>query len=216
MNGCFITLEGIEGVGKTTHTPMLAEFLRKQGFIVLTTREPGGTELGEQVRELLLQGPPMRADTELLLMFAARAEHLQQVILPALANGQWVICDRFTDASYAYQGAGRGMALERIAQLETWVQGSLRPDLTLLLDVEAEIGLQRVRRRYSWEERAEADRFEQEQLAFFQKVRKGYLALAAAQPYRYRTIDAALPMEEVAMQLQEIVYEFVKDALKRH
>ncbi|OQW93133.1 MAG: dTMP kinase [Beggiatoa sp. IS2] len=216
MNGCFITLEGIEGVGKTTHTPMLVEFLREQGLTVLSTREPGGTELGEQVRDLLLQGPPMRGDTELLLMFAARAEHLQQIILPALANGQWVVCDRFTDASYAYQGAGRGVALERIAQLETWVQGNLRPDLTLLLDVDAEIGLQRVRRRYSWEERIEADRFEREQLTFFQKVRKGYLALAAAQSYRYRTIDATLPVEEVATQLQDVVYEFVMNALKRH
>lgn len=191
--GLFICLEGIEGVGKSTQLSGLSQYLRDRGIEVVTTREPGGTALGEAIRGLLLSRdyPAMHEDTELLLMFAARAEHLRRVILPALERGAWVISDRFTDATYAYQGGGRGIALERIERLETWVQGDFRPDLCLLLDLDPESGLRRARKR------GDADRFEQETLDFFDRVRAMYLSRAKACPHRHVVIDASQPVEVV-------------------
>ena len=191
--GRFITLEGSEGVGKTSNLAFMEQHLRAAGRDVVVTREPGGTPVGEQIRTLLLDpaNQAMVSDCELLLMFAARAQHLQEVILPAVTRGAWVLCDRFTDATYAYQGGGRGIDAARIAELESWVQGGLRPDLTLLLDLSVEIGLARAG------ERGAPDRFEQEQRAFFERVRQSYLDQAAAQPGRYRVIDAGQPLEVV-------------------
>ncbi|MCS3902639.1 dTMP kinase [Methylohalomonas lacus] len=185
--GLFITLEGVEGVGKSTQIKHVADWFRKQGREVLTTREPGGSRAGEAIRQILLRhnDVAISAETELLLIFAARAQHLIEMIRPALAAGQVVVCDRFTDASYAYQGAGRGMAVEQIAQLEQWVQEDLRPDLTLLLDAPVELGLERAGRRSS------ADRFEAETLAFFQAVREAYLDIARGEPERVVVIDAS-------------------------
>lgn len=186
----FISLEGSEGAGKTTQLNAISECLQRHGIQHIKTREPGGTLVGEQLRTLLLK-QDMHRDTELLLMFAARAEHVQSVIRPALQAGKWVLCDRFSDASYAYQGGGRGMDWQRIAVLENWVQAELRPDLCLVFDVPVEIGLQRARGR------AALDRFEQEQQGFFERVRQTYLARAQAAPERYRVIDASLPIDEV-------------------
>jgi len=193
----FITVEGTEGVGKSSNIAFIQEKLQQAGIDVIATREPGGTQLGEEVRELLLdhRHSGMSADAELLLMFAARAQHIEQVIKPALTNGQWVLCDRFTDATYAYQGGGRGISNERIATLETWVQGTLRPDVTVLLDLPVEIGLARAG------ERGVADRFEKEQQTFFEQVRNSYLAQAKRAPERYRIIDASRTLEEVQQQL---------------
>jgi len=198
VTGVFITLEGGEGAGKSTQLAVLCEWLCARGVPLIQTREPGGTALGEQLRSLLLS-ERMDSDTELLLMFAARAEHLQQVIRPALAQGTWVVCDRFTDATYAYQGGGRGIADARIAVLETWVQGDLQPDLTLLLDVPVAQGLQRI------QQRAALDRFEQEQQAFFEAVRGAYLARAASAPARYRVIDASGTVAEVSARLRAVL-----------
>ncbi|MBE0510951.1 MAG: dTMP kinase [Chromatiales bacterium] len=205
MRGRFITLEGSEGSGKSTNLAWVHRYLKEAGIPVALSREPGGTPLGEQIRELLLDArqTAMHSDTELLLMFAARAQHLHQLILPALERGEWVLCDRFTDASYAYQGYGRGIPLARIAQLEDWVQGRLRPDLTLFLDLPVALGLQRAG------ERGEADRFEREQLDFFERVRQGYLAQAAKDPARYRIIDAALPLGQVQQQLGEVLASWI-------
>jgi len=200
----FITLEGIEGVGKTTQLAYLSDFLQQQHIPHVTTREPGGTELGEKLRTLLLSEINLGYDGELLLMFAARAEHIQQVIRPALARGEWVLCDRFSDASYAYQGTGRGIAYERIAQLEQWVQGDLRPDLTLLLDAPVTIGLERVQQR-----RPSTDRFEREQDFFFEKVRQGYLKLVNLHPHRYKVIDAAMSLEKVTEQVFSIINQLI-------
>lgn len=203
MTGRFITLEGPEGAGKTTQLALIKAYLEAAGRAVVTTREPGGTVLGEQLRELLL-GPrpePMTADSELLLLFAARAEHLARVIHPALARGAWVLCDRFTDATYAYQGAGRGIPSGRIGQLETWVQGRLRPDLTLLFDLPVTQGLARAARR------SPRDRFEREDLAFFERVRAGYRARAAQQPDRHRLLDASRPLAEVSVDVRRILDE---------
>jgi len=196
--GVFITVEGGEGAGKSTHLAFIERWLRNHGRDLIVTREPGGTSLGEQIRKLLLQreGEPMAEDTELLLMFAARAEHLKKVIEPALAKGQDVLCDRFTDATYAYQGGGRGVAVDRIATLEDWVQGARRPDLTLLLDLPVEIGMARV------ENRGERDRFEQETRQFFEKVRAAYLARAKDIPERIRVIDAAQSLASVESQIE--------------
>lgn len=193
MTGLFITLEGPEGAGKSTNREYLAERLREQGIDVLLTREPGGTPLAERIRELLLDpsDEPMAADTELLLVFAARAQHLQQVIRPALARGCVVLCDRFTDATYAYQGGGRGLSVERIAQLEQFVQGELHPDLTLIFDLPVEIGLARAAAR------GRLDRFEQEGRGFFEAVREAYLQRAAQAPQRYRVLDAGQSLAQV-------------------
>jgi len=199
--GCFITVEGTEGVGKSSNIAFIQATLQQAGIEVVATREPGGTELGEEVRELLLdhRHSGMSSDAELLLMFAARAQHIEQVIKPALAKGQWVLCDRFTDATYAYQGGGRGISNERIAALETWVQGSLRPDITVLLDLPVEIGLARAGARGA------ADRFEKEQQAFFEQVRNAYLAQAKKAPERYRIIDASRTLDEVQQQIADVL-----------
>ncbi|HEY5789111.1 MAG TPA: dTMP kinase [Gammaproteobacteria bacterium] len=197
--GRFITVEGGEGAGKSTNLAFVAERVAAAGHRVQVTREPGGTPLGEEIRGLLLghRDGGMAGDSELLLMFAARAEHLAQVIRPALAAGTWVVCDRFTDATYAYQGGGRGVDLQRIARLEALVQGELRPDLTLLLDLDVADGLARAGRRGT------ADRFEAETAAFFARVRACYLERAAAEPQRFRVIDAGLPLAEVQARIAE-------------
>ena len=194
----FISFEGTEGVGKTTLIRSLYAYFQQQGREVILTREPGGTPLGETLRTLLLH-EDMDLNTEALLMFAARNEHLQTKILPALQEGMWVICDRFTDASYAYQGYGRGLPLERIAALETWVQGSLRPDYVLLFDLEISTGMARAQAR------GKADRFEQEQVAFFERIRTGYLKRAQQAPDRYPIIDASQSLPEVQQQLQYVL-----------
>jgi dTMP kinase len=200
MTPRFITLEGPEGGGKSTNQGFVRDWLRQRACQVLTTREPGGTPLGESIRGLLLDPDGgMAADTELLLMFASRAEHLAARILPALQSGQWVVCDRFTDATYAYQGGGRGIPNARIAALETWVQGDLRPDLTLVLDVPGEIGDQRVA------ERGARDRFEQERAEFFARVRQSYLDLARLAPERYYVIDAGAPLAQVQQDIARVL-----------
>lgn len=201
MSGRFITVEGIEGAGKSTQLAVIRECLLRAGHAVIMTREPGGTALGEEIRSLLLahRQEGMALDTETLLMFAARAEHLDRVIRPALAAGQWVLCDRFTDATYAYQGGGRGLSAARIAALEDWVQGALRPDLTLLFDLPVAVGLQRVGQRGA------ADRFEREALEFFERVRAAYLERAAADPGRYRIVAADAPLGEVRAEIERLL-----------
>jgi dTMP kinase len=205
MRGRFITLEGSEGSGKSTNLNHIHQRLQQAGIDVVLTREPGGTPLGEAIRALLLdhRQQAMASDTELLLMFAARAQHLNELIIPSLEAGKWVLCDRFTDATYAYQGAGRGIDNERIALLEQWVQGALRPDLTLFLDLPVTQGLARAGAR------AELDRFEREEIAFFERVRQGYLSQAAAQPQRYRVVDAAPPLPQVQAQLDRIIHDYL-------
>jgi dTMP kinase len=199
--GKFITLEGGEGAGKSTNAHWIADYLRAKGKTVLVTREPGGTEVAEVIRGVLLSPelPGMNSDTELLLMFAARNEHLQKKILPALGQGTWVICDRFTDATYAYQGYGRGISLQRIAELETWVQGDLRPDYVILFDLDVATGMARAQAR------GQADRFEQEHADFFARIRNGYQARAAAVPARYPQIDAGQTLEQVRAQLEQLL-----------
>lgn len=208
MAAKFITVEGIEGVGKSTNIAWLQQILDQRGIPYIMTREPGGTALGETLRGVLLdhRNTEMATDTELLLMFAARAQHLAQVIQPALTAGTWVVCDRFTDATYAYQGGGRGVSTSRIAELEQWVQGELRPDLTLLLDAPVELGLSRAAGRNQG-----ADRFEREQAEFFDKVRASYLQMAEAQAQRYRVIDASQPLEAVQAQLAATMNRFLAD-----
>ncbi len=194
----FITFEGVDGAGKSTHLSWFAETLRARGIDVLLTREPGGTPLGERLREILLS-EPMHAETEALLMFAARREHIEQVIQPALARGTWVISDRFSDASFAYQGGGRGLDTGKLEQLEQWTHGGFQPDLTLLFDIPVEIARQRLSNNQS------LDRFEQEQAVFFEKVRKAYLDRYAKAPQRFALIDAAQPLEQVKASLEHIV-----------
>nr|WP_262925753.1 dTMP kinase [Pseudomonas chlororaphis] len=204
----FITLEGPEGAGKSTNREYLAERLRAAGIEVVLTREPGGTPLAERIREVLLTPGEevMNADTELLLVFAARAQHLATVIRPALARGAVVLCDRFTDSTYAYQGAGRGLSLERIEALESFVQGELRPDLTLVFDLPVDVGLARASAR------GRLDRFEQEGQAFFQKVRQAYLTRAAAAPQRYCLVDAAQPLARVQQSLDALLPQLLERA----
>ncbi|MCU7923627.1 MAG: dTMP kinase [Candidatus Thiodiazotropha sp. (ex Dulcina madagascariensis)] len=203
--GHFITVEGGEGAGKSSNLAFIQTLLEAAGKRVLFTREPGGTPLGEAIRELLLghKHTGMADDTELLLMFAARAEHLQRKILPALEQGAWVLCDRFTDASFAYQGAGRGIADDRIALLERFVQGELRPDLTLLLDLPVEIGMERAGNR------SQPDRFEREEVSFFEMVREGYLRIAAREPERVRVIDASPALEVVQQQIADVIQAYL-------
>ena len=200
MKGKFITVEGIEGVGKTTNLEYLQQLICAAGKELVVTREPGGTPLGEAIRGLLLDPhyTGMDPDCELQLMFAARAEHLAKVIRPAIEAGKWVLCDRFTDATYAYQGGGRGLDTDKIAALEQLVQGDFRPDLTLLLDVPVEIGLARAGNRSA------PDRFEQEQVEFFERVRQAYLDMARTHDGRYRVIDASQPLEAVQVQLASV------------
>ena len=200
MPGLFITLEGIDGAGKSTHLEWLVRYFKTRNRPVLATREPGGTPLGDAVRALLLQSEhPIHPETEVLLLFAARREHLDRVILPALAEGNIVVCDRFTDATFAYQGAGRGVSSARLEVVEQWVQGGLQPDLTLFFDVPVEVGRQRMAR-----ERA-PDRFEREPADFFERVRAGYMDRAARAPARFRVIDATRSVAEVQKELEEIV-----------
>jgi dTMP kinase len=205
MRGMFITVEGIEGVGKTTNMEYLQQTITAAGRELVVTREPGGTPLGEAIRGLLLdpQYKGMDPDCELQLMFAARAEHLDKVIRPAIEAGRWVLCDRFTDATYAYQGGGRGLDTGKIAALEQLVQGDFRPDLTLLLDVPVEVGLARAGNRSA------PDRFEQEKVDFFERVRQAYLDMAASHDGRYRVIDASRSLTRVQEQLAEVLREFL-------
>jgi dTMP kinase len=200
MNGKFITIEGIEGVGKTTNIGFIRKLMSRAGKDFIVTREPGGTPLGEAIRGLLLdpEYSGMDPGCELQLMFAARAEHLAKVIWPAIAAGRWVLCDRFTDATYAYQGGGRGIAAEKIARLEQWVQGDFRPDITVLLDVPVAVGLERAGNR------GLLDRFEQETVDFFERVRHAYLDMAGRYSERYRVVDASQPLDQVQRQLEEV------------
>jgi dTMP kinase len=195
--GLFLTLEGAEGVGKSTNIEYITQYLERRGIEYVLTREPGGTALAEKIRDLLLavHEEPMSELTELLLVFAARAQHLDKVIQPALSKGKWVVCDRFTDATFAYQGAGRGLSVETIGQLQLLVQGELRPDLTLILDLDPEIGLARASNR------GELDRFELEQQSFFRHVRQSYLDIAQAEPERCKVIDASKPLTDVKLDL---------------
>jgi dTMP kinase len=201
--GIFITIEGGEGVGKSTNIDAIKSFLDEKGVAFIQTREPGGTLLAEKLRALLLEehGEEFDSTAELLLMFAARAQHLNTLIRPALDRGTWVLCDRFTDATYAYQGGGRQLDNKLIAQLETLVQRDLRPDLTIILDLDPEAGIERARLR------GELDRFEQEQLAFFQRVRASYLEIAENEPGRCAVVDASRPVEEVRAAVQQILQE---------
>jgi len=206
MPGLFITLEGIDGAGKSTHLKWLVEYFQTRDRAVLATHEPGGTPLGDAVRALLLQSEhPIHPETEALLLFAARREHLARVILPALAEESVVLCDRFTDATFAYQGAGRGVSRARLEALEQWVQGGVQPDLTLFFDVPVEVGRQRMARERP------LDRFEREPADFFERVRAGYLERAARAAARFRVIDAARPVAEVQSEPEEIfsVYWFI-------
>lgn len=198
-------MEGGEGVGKSTNMAYLEEHLKKQGVELVVTREPGGTSLGEGVRGLLLQPreEAVAPAAELLLIFAARAQHISEVIEPALAAGKWVLCDRFTDATYAYQGGGRQLPITMVRELENLVQGELRPDYTLLLDAPVEVGMSRARGR------GELDRFEQEQTEFFERVRRTYLMLAQESSGRYHLVDASRPLEDVEQQLQQLCGELI-------
>ena len=202
--GKFITIEGTEGVGKSTHLAFIAEFLRRQGKTVITTREPGGTAVAERIREILLHSEQgtLSDRCELLLMFAARASHLDELILPALERGDWVVCDRFTDATYAYQGGGRGLADDAIAELETWVLKSLVPDLTILLDAPLEITAKRRR------DRGLTDRFEREKIDFFTRVHSKYHDIAARNPERVKLVDAAAAIDIVQQDLAGILETF--------
>ena len=195
--GFFITVEGTEGVGKTTNIEFIREWFSQRNIDYVATREPGGTPLAEEIRNVLLQprNETVCDTAELLLVFAARAQHLEQVIKPNLAAGKWVLCDRFTDATYAYQGGGRGLSTETIAQLESLVQNTLRPDAVILLDVPVEVGLARASAR------SELDRIENEKASFFEKVRQAYIQRAALDPERYFIIDASKPLEAVQSQI---------------
>lgn len=197
MQARFITFEGGEGAGKSSNLAVVAQWLRDKGVEVITTREPGGTDYAERIRELLLQPSDemISADTELLLVFAARAQHMAEKILPALARGCWVLSDRFTDATYAYQGGGRGLSVKKIAQLEQLVQGKVRPDLTLLFDIPVSLGMERAGKRGA------LDRIEQESMTFFERIRQCYLDRAAAEPARMAVLDASRTLDAVQTQL---------------
>jgi dTMP kinase len=205
--GIFITLEGGEGAGKSTVLTYVRDWLVGAGHAVQMTREPGGTALGERVRDILLHAKDIEIspDTETLLMFAARAEHLARVVRPAMDQGVIVLCDRFTDATYAYQGGGHGVAMERIAALETWVQGDLRPDLTLLLDVPVSTGLERAATRHS-----APDRFESRERDYLERVRQTYLVRAEREPQRVCVIDASQTVERVEHDIEVVLQEFFR------
>jgi dTMP kinase len=210
--GLFITIEGGEGVGKSTNLSFLSKYLTDSGIDVVVTREPGGTQIGEQIRELLLQVrlENMDAMSELLLIFAARAQHLYEIIEPALGAGRWVLCDRFTDATYAYQCGGRGIQRGTVQCLESLVQGELRPDYTLLLDVPVAVGMARAR------DRGNLDRFEQETWNFFERVRSSYLEQAKGNGSRFRLIDASLSLDEVQHELLKVGKELISNwAMRR-
>ena len=199
--GKFITLEGGEGVGKSTNLDFIKDHLQQHNITVELTREPGGTVLAEKIRQLLLDtnSEPISEQAELLLMFAARSQHIKQVIEPALSHGKWVLCDRFTDATYAYQGGGRNMSISTIEWLENLVQGSLRPDLTLLLDAPVEVGMARARKR------GEFDRFEAEKITFFEQVRRAYLVQAELHPERIKLIKANQPLLDVQRAIVDVL-----------
>lgn len=204
--GLFLTIEGGEGVGKSTNIKYMTQALKGKGVDLVATREPGGTKLAENIRQILVQVQDETVGnlTELLLMFAARAQHIEQVIEPALAAGKWVLCDRFTDATYAYQCGGRGMSRRVVSQLEQLVQGELRPDYTLLLDAPIDTGMARAR------ERGELDRFEREDQDFFQRVRSTYLDMAQQSSGRFHVIDASLPLLDVQKCVDEICQELLE------
>ena len=203
MRGKFITLEGIDGAGKSTHLRRIARFLRGRGLKVQVTREPGGTAAGEKLRRMVLGGVRgLHPETETLLMFAARREHLAQVIRPALAAGRWILCDRFTDATYAYQAAGSGVSWKKIGVIERWVQEGLQPDLTILFDVSPAVGRQRAGRRRN------PDRFEREKIRFYQRVRRAYLRRARQHPRRIRVIDSSGSLPEVNKELEELLLSY--------
>lgn len=206
VQGKFITVEGQDGAGKSTNIEVIESVLRQHNIDYVHTREPGGTELGERLRGLLLNdNDAMIGDTaELLIIFAARAQHLDDVIKPALAAGKWVLCDRFTDATYAYQGGGRELDVQTIAALETLVQGTLRPDLTVLLDVPVAVGEERA------DNRGEPDRFEQQQQSFKQRVRTCYLARASDEPARFRVVDASLALDQVQAQVEQVLVDYIQ------
>lgn len=210
--GLFITVEGGEGVGKSTNMAFLEGHLREQGIELVVTREPGGSLLGEDIRAMLLQlrEEPVSPMAELLLIFAARAQHISECIEPALATGKWVLCDRFTDATYAYQSGGRGLDSGIVRRLESLVQGQLRPDVTLLLDAPVDIGMARARGR------GELDRFEQEQKEFFERVRRTYRQLARESSGRYRVIDASQPLADVQRQLLKVCRDLLSCHSARH
>ena len=203
--GRFITLEGIEGAGKSTQRDLVRACIEEAGYNVVLTREPGGAPIAERVRALLLDpaNRGMAPDAELLLMFAARAEHLSATILPALDSGAWVVCDRFTDATYAYQGGGRGLPRERISVLEDFVQGPLRPDLTLLFDVPAALGIERAKGRSA------PDRFESEALGFFERAREVYLDRAHRAPERFAVLDASRDLDSVVIAVRAAIEGFI-------
>lgn len=205
MSSAFVTLEGTEGVGKSTNLAYLEQLLVAAGEKVVVTREPGGTRLGERIRQWVLKGDhaDLSAEVEALLMFAARAQHLDEVIRPALADGAWVLCDRFTDATIAYQGGGRGAAIELLEQLKEAVQRGLEPDLTLLFDAPVEVGIERIANRAP-------DHFEREDRAFFDRVRTTYLELAERYPERIKRIDAAQPLDIVKQELSAHLNELLK------
>jgi dTMP kinase len=207
VRGAFITIEGIEGVGKTSSLAAIERYLTASGFRPRSTREPGGTAFGERLREQLLNGAheePVAPEAEALLMFAGRAQHLARVIVPALERGDWVVCDRFTDATFAYQGGGRGVDLGLLECLRTGVQRGLEPDLTLLLDAPVEVGRARIAAR-------ELDHFEREQSAFFERVRAAYLELADRYPERIKRIDAARPKDDVERQIETVLAPFIEE-----
>ena len=199
--GKFITIDGVEGAGKSTQIDFIRDYLSNKGINVILTREPGGTELGEKIRELLLspETKSMHSETELLLMFAARNEHVHRKIMPALAQGDWVLSDRFTDASYAYQGGGRGLDINRIAQLEQWVLQDFIPDMTLLLDVPVELGMSRI------ESRGKKDRIELEAMDFFNRVRESYIDRSKQFPDRIKLIDSSQTVEFTTQQIKAVL-----------
>ena len=202
MKGKFITFEGIDGAGKSSHVEWLADLLRQRGLTVQVTREPGGTSLGEKLRELLLN-EPMHLETETLLMFAARREHLDKLIIPALNRGEWVVCDRFSDATYAYQGGGRGLDRSKCQQLEHWVHADVQPDLTLLFDLPLEVA----RERIALASRV-LDRFEQERADFHERVRQAYHERAHSHPHRVRVIDANRSLDDIRKSLEDIISSY--------
>ncbi len=207
--GRFITVEGTEGVGKSTNMAFVKQWLEDKGHDVIHTREPGGTPFAEEIRELLLSNrdEKVNGQTELLLMFAARCQHVYQKIQPALAQGTWVLCDRFTDASFAYQGAGRGLGFDKLRELEQWSLQGFKPDLTLMLDLPIEVGLERARKR------GPTDRFEEEKIEFFNKVRQGYLDIAKAEPDRMKVIDAEGSVADVQQQIEQTLEAFYQQVV---
>lgn len=208
--GCFITVEGTEGVGKSTNMAFVKQWLEDKGIETIHTREPGGTPFAEEIRQLLLskREETVNSKTELLLMFAARCQHVYQKIQPALEQGTWVLCDRFTDASYAYQGAGRGLGFDKLKQLESWALDGFKPDLTLMLDLPVRVGLERAQKR------GPVDRFEEEKIEFFSKVRQGYLSIAEAEPERMKIIDAQGSVEDVQQHIAATLEEFMQTNIR--